>query len=57
MLECCPWCDLPVQMLDEDALGMREVVEPDANNPLAHLVLPPRIPLDVVFPSLLKFPD
>lgn len=57
MLECCPWCELPVNMHDPDSFGMREVVEKDANNPLAHLVLPPRIPLDVWFPGLKKYPD
>lgn len=57
MLECCPWCDMPVNMYEPEEIGMKEIKEHDPLNPLASLSLPPRIPLDVTFPGLRKFPD
>lgn len=48
MCEYCPWCDMPVALLDIDM----EEIKP--NEPEA---MPPRIPLDVWFPSLKRLPD
>jgi hypothetical protein len=44
-------------MFEPEEISMREIIEPNPANPLAHLVLPPRLPLDVVFHGLKKFPD
>lgn len=56
MLECCPWCDMPVQMHDTEEFRLREIPAPSPN-PLANKVYPPPTPLDAVFPWLRNYVD